>query len=136
MAFKTVGLGLPDGIIEANCTSFPGASVSIQLPGPGTVVVSSSVAVEIERPGGGTDQLILFLGTSETDCDLDIWPTRWQIPPDVGGGPHLLALFVQEVFPIAAAGTDTFYLNARMVIGASSGDQLSTATMIAIFYPS
>ncbi|MEE9164193.1 MAG: hypothetical protein V3U17_05315 [Thermoplasmata archaeon] len=132
MISKTVD-ALPIFIEDRNCMNFPDASVTIAVPGPGNVVVTSSVRVQIFHVSPIDPDIVqFFLGTSELDCSR--W-SEWAIPRTAADGIYKISLFVQEVFPIAASGTFTFFLNGASPSRSLQPALLEQANMVAVFYP-
>ena len=123
--------------IARTCTHFPGAEVTIAVPGPGTVVVTSEVDVFLDHLTGTVDRVIVFQGANDTDCTADGWSSNVDIEADrASSNNYYRALIVHESIDIAAAGAYTFYVNGRMELGESTFDRWQQAATIAVFYPS
>ena len=115
------------------CNYFIGAEVPFTVPGPGTVVVTSVVGLSVNHPLGRTDEAAVRLSTNSTDCNAD-GRAVFHIFASLPTGIYNETMTFQHVFPIATAGTYTFYITGRMILGAQGSFQ--TAYSVAVFYPS
>ncbi len=133
MAWSEAPIGLA---LNTSCQQVPGAEVTMELPGPGTVVVTSTVMIRLEHSFGVGTQVALDHATITADCTFDLWRTYMSVANDEPAGQYILTVFVQEPFSISAGGTYSFYLNAMMTAGPSALDRLIRSGTIAVFFPS
>src|SRR2546427_6290536 len=124
-------MAVPLGAV--GCNYFIGAEVPFTVPGPGTVVVTSVVGLSVSHPQGRTDEAAVHLSTNSTDCNAD-GRAVFHIFASLPTGIYNETMTFQHVFPIATAGTYTFYITGRMILGAQGSFQ--TAYSVAVFYPS
>ncbi len=132
MAWQTAG-GLPL-TIETSCTNY--LSVTIDVPGPGSVVVSTTSQLAINHISGIDDEMRYLTGTSALDCTTDDAMQTYRVDNRL---PQMFWVFggaSVEVFTVGAAGSFTYYLNAYMFLGQDTSDAFHRASMIAVFYPS
>ncbi len=121
-----------DTLIGATCTNY--LQVAITVPSSGTVVVQAQVRVIIEHSAGSRDLLNLQISTDPAACGIG--PYTW--PVDVQTSDASAVRFYgaapQRPFPVTA-GTQTYFLNGVMNLGASAGDEFDEANLVAVFYP-
>ena len=119
--------------IGTSCTNY--LSVTIVVPGPGSVVVSTTSILSFDHTAGTIDNMRYMTGTSVTDCVEDDAFQIYDVDPNIptslwiGGGASV------EVFTIATAGSVTYYLNGFMLFGQDPNDAFLSASMVAVFYP-
>jgi len=134
----TTTLRVTPGSIQilTTCTNFAGAEVTITVPGPGTIVVYSTFEFSLSHVTGTTDLLWVSISTDPADCTLVDHTTSLRFNAAEPTQTYFWTGFVMS--PVAVgAGMFTFYVNARMVQGASDGgDFLESAATVAVFYPS
>lgn len=125
------------GLSLVGCTNV--LVLNITVPRAGTVVVTMSAHLWIEHTAGTQDTWIVNTIMTTSACgdsnssliawDGDIssaWPSA-SLTNEGGSATN--------AFPVPAAGKYTFYLNAEMSAGQSSGDKVSEASLLAVFYP-
>src|SRR3972149_3590571 len=121
--------------IGGACTE--GWNVSITVPSNGTVVVSGVARLRISHTTGTEDRY--FLVTADTSALCPDSPGSWldSIQPDIATDPSVwVSAAAEDAFAITSgAGTYTFYLNARMVVGADAADVFVFLGVVAVFYP-
>ncbi len=121
--------------LTMDCGTYAGAAVTITVPGPGWVVVTAAIQIQIDHISGTEDLASFFLGTSTTSCifdDFDGWYGIDSIDPSTF---IAVSLPVHKPFAIVVAGTYVFYLNHQMPTGAGADDGIVWSSMIAVFYP-
>ena len=114
------------------CTSY--MSVAIDVPGPGTVVVTSTAQMTFNHVAGTDDNMRFMIGTSASDCSSDPSMVIYHLD---GAAPTQLTIFgagVQEAFAVTA-GTHTYHLNAFMFSGGDANDRFVRASIVSVFYP-
>lgn len=122
--------------IGTNCTHYPGAEVTIQLPGPGTVVVSATVGIGIGHQFGVDDEARISLAGSPGDCTLDNYTAFVSVPATLPTDPyHFETVPLLRSFHVSAAGSYTVYVNAVMARGYDPRDRFDSASLVAEFYP-
>ncbi len=67
---KVAAKTLTGANIGSSCTHLPGAEVTIDAPGDGTVVVSAIVRLNTRHSATTDDIVEVFVGTSPTDCPI------------------------------------------------------------------
>lgn len=122
-------------VIATTCTHFPTAAVTIVVPGPGTIVVTSSVQFDLFHIPGTPDQVRVFVGTTPSDCILGSHMVITAIPADVPIGDYIYTVPALRVVTAATAGSFSFYINGYMYSGFDT-DSFIRAVLIANFYPS
>jgi hypothetical protein len=122
--------------LTATCAEVNGAAVTLAVPGPGTVVVTATVWVRLEHTAGSPEQAVFLLSPTSADCTDDRWHTYYTLANDEPTGYYINSVFVMEPLPVGAAGTYTFYLNARMTTGVTANDGILSVGTIGVFYPS
>lgn len=116
-------------------TNYEGDTVSIECPGPGFVVLQSSVWIEINHDTTQYDQIELAYGRTPTEDPDDYrYVSSDAILQGRPGGWHDFSLPVQTVFPVNTAGTYTYYLNGQKTSGTSLA-QFWYANTVATWYP-
>lgn len=118
------------------CTHYNGGEVTITVDGPGIVVVSATVHFSIDHAFGNQDVVQAFIGESDADCIWDAYKHLHGIDAAEPTQNFMYTPYLHKPFPVAGAGTYTYYLNGEMEVGAATTDQFARASMIAVFYPS
>ncbi len=125
------------GLSLVGCTNV--LILNITVPRAGTVVVTMSAHLWIEHATGTQDTWIVntIMTTSacgDSNSSLIAWdgdiPSAWPSSSLTNEGGS-----ATNAFPVPAAGTYRFYLNAEMSAGQSTGDKVSEASLLAVFYP-
>ena len=126
------------------CTNQNGGQVSINVPGPGKVMVTAQVMLGLKsHTEGEIDMIMLHIGASVTDCTIDN-PTGgysqmgFSIPKDepswTASVVRLLPVTVSRTFTVNSEGSKTYYLNGRRVAGSGNG-YIWESSMQAVYYP-
>jgi hypothetical protein len=121
--------------LQTTCTHHTNGNVTITVPGPGTIVVTSTVKISLDHTAGTDDVPRVFIGTNATDCTIDAWRAFLTISETQATDTYWVNIFVQKPFTIPAAGTYTYYVNGNMWSGQSGGDIYLASGTIAVFYP-
>lgn len=122
--------------IGPTCTHYPGAEVSISVPGAGTIVVSATVGVGINHTFSISDESRIVVATSTTECTIGDYTAFVSVPPSLPTDPyHYTTVPLLRPFSVGGSGTVTFYVNGVMALGADSGDRFDSASLVAVFYP-
>lgn len=122
------------GVTTLTTTIAAASSVDVTAPGPGFVLVMSSAEIVLTHTSGGGSSNVNY-GVSEVatgydnDQDKDV-----QVPSAAATGTYYLTTSAQKVFPVASAGTYTFYTVANNGT-ASTSASLSDVTLSALFIP-
>lgn len=113
------------------------ATVTLQVPGPGYIVVDSQVWFNFDHASGTADKLYLSHSTSSTAHSEAIskryfWeePAGYPSEADLDRTGH-----VHSVFDIDSPGTYTYHLVGHMTTGAAGGDHFVYSVTTAIYYP-
>ncbi len=101
----------PDGVAMTSIYE-PVVSQSIVAPGPGYAFVMATGQANCTHDT--TEVARLFFGVSPDSIGVaDGLDEEIQLPTELNGGAYKFAFAPAAVFPISAAGTYTYYLNAR-----------------------
>lgn len=123
-------------LIGPTCTHYPGAEVSIEAPGAGTVVVRATVGVGVNHTFGLSDEARIFVADSAADCTLDNYTAFVSVPASLpSDARYYETIPLLRPFPISAMGTHTFYVNGLMAQGFGPGDRFDSASLVATYYP-
>ncbi len=132
-----------DTHVEATHTTFSGggvvqhdnASVTLDVPGPGYIVVDSQVWYKFDHDVGTADKLYMQHSTSSTSFSEVITKRYfWEEPAGYPSEGDLdRTANVHDVFEIATAGTYDYYLVGMMTSGAGLDDQFVYSTTTAIY---
>jgi hypothetical protein len=121
--------------IAGTCTHYPNAQVTIVVPGPGTVVVSATVGVGINHTFGVNDIAQIVLAGSNTECTVNNFTAFVSVPASLPTDPfHYQTVSLLRPFPVAGAGSHTFFVNGMMSSGASQRDRFDSASLVAVFH--
>ena len=130
--------------VSTVCTNQNGGRVSINVPGPGKIMVTAQAMLGLKsHTAGGIDMSMLHIGASATDCTLDN-PAEgynqmgFSIPKDepswTASVVRLIPVTLSRTFPVNSAGSKTYFLNGRRVAG--NGDiKIWASSMQAVYYP-
>ena len=121
--------------IGATCTHYAGAEVAITVPGPGRVVVMTTLRLQVNHTAGTMDVSWSFIGSTPTDCVVDANATVYTLEATVPDIIGTFTTFVLKAFAVSGAGTFTFYVNGQMPSGQDAADIFQAASMVAVFYP-
>jgi len=119
------------------CTNY--LSVTITVPSAGSVTLVSSLHVWIDHTNGVTDGWTFMTRTTATDCSISFADPHSFLMEVSGAAPTDSTInmggALTNMYPVAAAGTYTFYLNSQMYSGESAGDTAVNGSVIATFFP-
>ena len=122
--------------IGATCTHYPGAQVSISVPGPGTVVVSATVGVGINHTFGLNDTARIVVASSPMDCTLDNYTGFISVPRALStDSAYFETIPLLRAFGVSGRSTITIYVNGVMDSGFDPRDRFDSASLVATFYP-
>ncbi|QQS51307.1 MAG: hypothetical protein IPM71_00870 [Bacteroidota bacterium] len=112
-------------------------TVYIEVPAEGYVYVTSSLSLKINHSNGTNDEAHFQLMADKNDVNYGQpgfgyvrLPSSLPTESNYGYPVHL-----SRVFYVPAAGSYTFYLNARMFYGGDTGDDFFNAQMAAMYFP-
>lgn len=124
------------GLALVGCTL--ALNVSITVPGPGTIVVTSTTHLWVTHTTGTEDAWVVMTNTSATNCRDDnglLVAYDGNIPSAWPSGFTNQVGTTVNAFPASAAGQYTFHVTAQMTSGQAVGDAISEVSMVAVFYP-
>ncbi len=122
--------------IGSTCTHYPGAEVTISVPGPGTIVVSAVVGVGVNHEAGTNDEARIVLATSTTDCTVDNHTAFISVPFSLPTDQfHFSTVPLLRAHSVGGPATVTFYVNGVMALGADAGDRFDSASLVAVYHP-
>ncbi len=114
------------------CTAY--ASVTIDVPGPGTVVVSASVRFNVTHTAGTEDEIRVAVDLVPGKCANDAYLSWFSVGP---GSPSTVfndTLFVQKPLRVLTASNYTYYASGYIFPG-EPGSWFIGASLVAVFYP-
>ncbi len=122
--------------IGSSVTQYDNAEVTLTVPGPGYIVVTSNVWIHLSHTEGTTDKV--YLSNSPSPTALGGWnsTTTWEIPSSWPTDSQIGRTFcVTSTFDVDLAGTYSYYLVGQMYYGVNVGDRFWFAQMTGIYYP-
>jgi hypothetical protein len=124
--------------LTTSCANYSGGSVTITVPGPGTIWVTAQTWTLLEHTNGTEDNLIVAIGTTTVDCGSAYYQGRVELPSAYPTASSIdTTTFVHRPISVLAGGSYTYYLNGYMSSGyAASTDRFWFASMVAQFFPS
>ncbi|HTD81891.1 MAG TPA: hypothetical protein VK723_07060 [Thermoplasmata archaeon] len=121
--------------INATCTHYANANVSITVPGPGTIIASATIQVTLTHSAGTEDLVWTFIDTMPTACTLGSRLLIANVEEAEGAGNYIETIPGIRPLDVTSAGTYSFYIDGFMVNGQSFGDEFTRAELVAVFYP-
>ena len=115
------------------------ASVTINAPTTGNIIVTSQVHLWIDHTTGTTDGAWIRHALAPTDCGAPFGAVgcAMEIHSSVGtAGLVNMNCMTETVYQVTIPGSQTFYLNGSMFSGASANDRAAEWVTVAVFYPS
>ena len=122
--------------IASTCTRFTGAEVTIDVPGPGTVVVTAVVVLDVSHTSGTRDLANVVIQQALTTCPIDPYRGLVVVQAGLPTDSYAVNVPLQRPFTVSGTGTITLGVNGQMAQGHDAGDQFYTASLVAVFYPS
>jgi len=120
--------------INAACTD--GFTISMAIPGPGTVVVTGVTRLRISHTNGIEDRWFIMVDDASGGCTDGSGTWLDSIPASIATDTTMwVSAMAQRTFPVAA-GTSNFYLQGRMITGQDAQDLFVYIGLTAVFYPS
>ncbi len=124
------------GLPLVGCTNV--LIVNLTVPSAGTIVISSTIHIWVDHTSGTEDLFTTQIATISTDCSTSN-SNRIGIVIDVPASVATASVINQQgsstnAFAVTA-GPHTYYMNSQMQTGQSSGDKVSEASMVLVFYP-
>ena len=112
------------------------AQVSLTVPGPGLIVITTKVWVTLSHTTGTIDRLLLNHSDSSSTLGATATLVYEEVPSEYASVSNLDRTFtVLSSHAVASAGTHTFYLVGRMDSGGDASDQFNNCHMVAVYYP-
>jgi hypothetical protein len=122
-------------LVEGAWTNYEDDTVQINCPGPGYVLVQSSVWVQVFHTAGVIDRFYVGHGTTPTEEPPDfIYVASYGIPGGAAAGTYDISLPVQSLFTVSSAGPVTYYLNGEKSDGSTSTMHFWYANTVATWY--
>jgi len=113
-----------------------GAEVSLTVPGPGLIVITTKVWVTLSHTTGTIDRLLLNHSDSSSSLGGTATLVYEEVPSEYPTVSNLDRTFtVVSSHAVASAGTYTFYLVGRMDSGGDASDDFNNCHMVAVYYP-
>ena len=123
-------------IIGSSVMQYDDAEVTLTVPGPGYIVVTSNVWVIISHTSGTADHLELNHSTNPGSNGVAFTRVCEDIPSSYPTDTNLDRTFsVHSTHEVTSADTYTYYLVGRMSSGQDEGDKFWYAQTTGIYYP-
>jgi hypothetical protein len=130
------GSGATTGLLTDGWINYDGDSVRIECPGPGYVVVQSSVWMQVFHATTVEDRFELCHAPTISGSPDSYWfVASHSVPAAASTATYNVTIPVQTVFPVNSAGAYTYFLNGRQWSGTQSNSQFWYASTVATWYP-
>jgi hypothetical protein len=120
------------------CTEVSSCTITAAAPGKVIVRTWSQIQLDHGTNVGGDRIAVGVKNADPTNCtnnDQSINATDYELPDSLPAESDIdWTLSHKRIFS-QGTGTKTYYINARMITGASSGDRIQTSRMICTFIP-
>jgi hypothetical protein len=122
--------------ILSSVTQYDDAHVTLAVPGPGFITVTSSVWLRINHIAGTRDQVAINHSISLNSIG-DVYARMTEDVPFAypTSGQITMTRAVVSTFPVTAAGTYTYYLVGQMISGQDVNDNFYYAQTTGIYHP-
>jgi hypothetical protein len=119
---------------NSSCTDDAAGGVPLTLPGPGTLVVSTTIVMYVgHETNSFTTEVDLFLGNATTDCTgLDAWSA---IPAGAAIGVYTSPVSLERTWNITQAETFTIYVNGILYGDTTDFAYFEGGIVVSTFYP-
>jgi hypothetical protein len=121
------------------CVNYQGATVTVNAPAAGTVMVTANAQMLLFHTSGTTDEFELAIGSNPADCGYMLVDITWETPSSFPSFSSNYQTFtVTRSFSVPAAGSYTYYLTGVKITGGTdsgSQDNFNWAYLYAVFYP-
>ena len=116
---------------SSSCTDWAGANITINVTGPGLVVVQGNALVYVSHVIETPDVGYLYIQNDTNPC-TGVYST-FTVPSSIDSTVLLETLPANGVFHVAGPGEDTFIV---MDMATTGGDvSFSYISLVAVFYP-
>jgi hypothetical protein len=122
-------------VIGTTCTNYVGGAVTIDVPGPGRVLVDATTNVVLDHTLGASQRVQVSIGSTSTDCSDWRGAGIHGVPAALPTAHYRVQLPSKRVFNVPSAGTYTYYLNGQMFVDQISLDRFLSNRMTATFFP-
>jgi len=122
--------------IGSSATQFDDTQVSLTVPGPGYIICTSTVRVNINHANNSVSDY-LQINHSESPSTLGDNSTMMGLlllPAEPIGGVYR-SFCISTTHQVFVADTYTYYLVGRMISGQDSSDEFWNGQMTAVYYP-
>lgn len=121
-----------------NCTEV--SSCTITAGAPGKVIVRAWAQVKIDHGTNvGGDRIAVGVKNADptlcTNNDQSINATDFEVSDALGPDPDVDWTMSHKRIYSQGLGTRTYYVNAKMITGASAGDRIESSRMVCTFIP-
>jgi hypothetical protein len=123
-------------IIGVGVTPYDSAQVTLTVPGPGYIAVTSHVWLVISHTQGTAD--IFYLNHSDIPSSIGDYSTvlYCEVPSSFPTETDYdLQYTVTSTHPVTSAGTYTYHLVGQMLAGADAGDEFYYSQTTGVYYP-
>ncbi len=111
--------------------------VTITVPGPGTIIVSGTVTVNLDHDIGTRDRAKFIIWETDGECLSGSWYGYWyDVAADHPDGHYRGSVPLWRSYDILSAGTYTYYMNGVVESGHGGYDYIMWTSLTAVFYPS
>jgi len=125
------GWDLPSNV----CTEISGMTISLSVPGAGTIAVHAKMTVTMFHETGTQSSAALTFSNVSTDCTHDVWTSLVVIDSPTPSTAFVFTVPVDHMFTVTAAGAYTYHLSGLAYHGVSGDIAVFKVTEIAVFYP-
>jgi hypothetical protein len=109
-SFATISRTFSTATVGGACTAYPGGLVFVDAPGPGKVLVQTTIQLRFDHTVGVLDTVVVGIGTSPTDCSSPDAVMVRMFPEPTGF--YYPTATPSRLFTVPAAGSYFFYVTA------------------------
>jgi len=120
------------------CTEVSSCTITSGAPGRAIIRAWTQVQFNHGTNIGGDRIAVGVKNIDPTNCtnnDQSINATDYEVPDSMPAEPDVDWTLSHKRIFVHSKGTKTYYINARMITGASAGDSIQSSRMICTFIP-
>lgn len=117
-------------------TSYPAVAataigeVTIDVPGPGTVVVTANATLKLEHTNGSISKMLVYIVDAPLTTESS-HQAYYSFGTGAASGNYYFAFAKTRIFTVSSAGSKTFYLTAT----GDGNSYIYRKDLVAIYYP-
>jgi hypothetical protein len=96
--------------VGGTCTSYPGAEIVVDAPGPGKVLVQSNITLRFDHTASALDNVVVGIGQSPIDCSSPDYVMVRMFSENTG--TYFPTATPARLFTVPAPGSYFFYVTA------------------------